>query len=474
MVVFLVWGLISTLMNNFKKGLPSLIFVGIAGLAFLWAFINSGTDTAGFENVVKKEGLDNAQAMVSSSNFWVNGLFFVLIALIIVLSSVLLGGQTPWKAIFLSAMGSLVFVLPVLWIYLSNWHLIPGALESEFPAAEAMIDSIEPNWLIVHSHGKTAGATQSILVIAIIAAGFRFVQRKDLWIFVGSAIAFVVFWGLAMGTKLPLYELFYGWNEQLRRFWWPSRHLLMTNIAAASLLSLALVALQKQKKFQREIHWSIGIAIAIPVSIYLQGDRPFHANHSPVDLPPELYQQLEKRSEKGIIQPPLNPKISRSQTALLFQIYHRKKMLNGHAQWVDRVRPTAWDAFIEEHSLLGYLSSFEEAEFSGTIEITMDDIQELLDIELELFVIDRELLYAELPQILTGYLSICRQLFGREILSKEARHMNLGYATTSHASQGKDAKTVFIVLSNHVTGVDDFLYVSTGLPFSWEKRTFRA
>ncbi len=79
MVVFLVWGLITTLMNNFKKGMPSLIFVGIAALAFIWAFINSGTDTTGFENVVKKEGLDNAQAMISSSNFWVNGLFFVLI-----------------------------------------------------------------------------------------------------------------------------------------------------------------------------------------------------------------------------------------------------------------------------------------------------------------------------------------------------------------------------------------------------------
>ncbi|MFK8034415.1 MAG: MobF family relaxase [Hyphomicrobiales bacterium] len=34
-----------------------------------------------------------------------------------------------------------------------------------------------------------------------------------------------------------------------------------------------------------------------------------------------------------------------------------------------------------------------------------------------------------------------------ETLSKEARHVNLGYVTTSHASQGKDAKTVLITQS---------------------------
>ena len=38
MVVFLLWGLISTLMTDFKKGIPSLIFVGIAILAFIFAY----------------------------------------------------------------------------------------------------------------------------------------------------------------------------------------------------------------------------------------------------------------------------------------------------------------------------------------------------------------------------------------------------------------------------------------------------
>lgn len=79
MVVFLLWGLISTLMTDFKKGIPSLIFVGIVIVAFIWASINSGSDTTGFEKLVTSVGETDAADAVSKSNFWVNGLLFVLI-----------------------------------------------------------------------------------------------------------------------------------------------------------------------------------------------------------------------------------------------------------------------------------------------------------------------------------------------------------------------------------------------------------
>lgn len=79
MVVFLLWGLIKTLMTDFKKGIPSLIFVGIVILAFIWAFANSGSDTSGFDKLVRSVGETNAADAVSKSNFWVNGLLFVLI-----------------------------------------------------------------------------------------------------------------------------------------------------------------------------------------------------------------------------------------------------------------------------------------------------------------------------------------------------------------------------------------------------------
>lgn len=79
MVVFLLWGLIKTLMTDFKKGIPSLIFVGIVILALIWASLNSGSDTEGFDKLVRSIGEEGAADAVSKSNFWVNGLLFVLI-----------------------------------------------------------------------------------------------------------------------------------------------------------------------------------------------------------------------------------------------------------------------------------------------------------------------------------------------------------------------------------------------------------
>jgi len=91
MVIFLLWGLIQTLTTDFKKGLPSLMFAGIALLAFIFAYMSAGNDVTGFEGLVKKEGMDTAKEMVSSSNFWVYGVLFVLIpgAIILVIDLII-------------------------------------------------------------------------------------------------------------------------------------------------------------------------------------------------------------------------------------------------------------------------------------------------------------------------------------------------------------------------------------------------
>ncbi|MEN8927423.1 MAG: hypothetical protein ABF242_04510 [Flavobacteriales bacterium] len=98
MIIFLLWGLVKTLMTDFKKGIPSLIFVGIVIIAFIWASANAGSDTEGFDKLVRSVGETDAASAVSKSNFWVNGLLFVLIpgAIILVVDLIwsLLRGYT--------------------------------------------------------------------------------------------------------------------------------------------------------------------------------------------------------------------------------------------------------------------------------------------------------------------------------------------------------------------------------------------
>jgi hypothetical protein len=85
MIGFLIYGLITTLMTDFKKGIPSLIFSGIVLLAFIWAYINSGTDTTGFDSLVSKNTPEVAEGIMSTTNFWVNGLLFVFIPGVLIL-----------------------------------------------------------------------------------------------------------------------------------------------------------------------------------------------------------------------------------------------------------------------------------------------------------------------------------------------------------------------------------------------------
>jgi hypothetical protein len=52
--------------------------------------------------------------------------------------------------------------------------------------------------------------------------------------------------------------------------------------------------------------------------------------------------------EGVVLTPPIAPQAAGSQWALMAQRAHRHPLLVGHAPWVDRVRPAAWDAAVAE------------------------------------------------------------------------------------------------------------------------------
>jgi hypothetical protein len=77
MVVFLLYGLFVTATSDIKKALPSLIFVGVAAIGFIWAAISSGGSTEGLDGLVA--GQEDAEGILSSTNFWVGGVLALLI-----------------------------------------------------------------------------------------------------------------------------------------------------------------------------------------------------------------------------------------------------------------------------------------------------------------------------------------------------------------------------------------------------------
>ena len=65
-------------------------------------------------------------------------------------------------------------------------------------------------------------------------------------------------------------------------------------------------------------------------------------------------------SEEVLLAPPLWPGLALAQQHLIDQRYHRKRLLGGHALWVDRLRPPAWDAFVAGNSFLAALQGLEQ------------------------------------------------------------------------------------------------------------------
>ena len=91
MIIFLLWGVIKTMMTSVKKALPSLVFVGITLITIIVGYLFSSESTEGFEGVVRTYGED-AGSVMATTTFWVYGILSLFFAGILILIVDLLVG----------------------------------------------------------------------------------------------------------------------------------------------------------------------------------------------------------------------------------------------------------------------------------------------------------------------------------------------------------------------------------------------
>ena len=204
--------------------------------------------------------------------YWYYAFFFVLSATVIVSVSMLTGQRTPVKEIVIAAATSVLTITPILLLYIFNWDLIPGVTETQFPSPDAMSDALTLTGTWWQPFGRTAGFVLPIPTLVLLiwsVTRWRKIPQQQQWLLLTGLVLMGLFLLLALGPKAPLFEMVYGWATPLRRFWWPSRHLLMYNIAVVLIVSIGI----------QQVHWSKGIlscvVVFIPCSLWLQGDRPF-------------------------------------------------------------------------------------------------------------------------------------------------------------------------------------------------------
>ncbi|MEE2752105.1 MAG: hypothetical protein VX519_11805 [Myxococcota bacterium] len=340
---------------------------------------------------------------------------FLLLALVVIGAVHRVGKATlPWKEIVITGATAAVLIAPILVLFMSHWSSIPGTNEG-FPHPMVSFDSIRPS-LFLSPQGSPQQASQTvaapILVLALLQT-YRLAQRRSEAPLLEAGLLGVVvlFWWLALGPAGGLWTWLYGSAEPLKRFWWPYRHVVLIGPCLGILAARALRNTGRNQPLT-----AILVALSIPLSLSLQQSRS-KMDTTPVRTPPPVYPELASRPEKVLLSVPFTAGATGSQAPLIYQFYHQKPMLNGHAPWVDRVRPEAWDQMVQSNTFLAQLASLEQGTSQNEVVFEAEDLSALIEDGLGLFVVDRELVPTDLWQMVQGYNEVFNALFGAPILS---------------------------------------------------------
>ena len=95
-------------------------------------------------------------------------------------------------------------------------------------------------------------------------------------------------------------------------------------------------------------------------------------------------------------------------------------MLNGHAQWVDRVRPEGWDQQINENILLYGIREHEVATESPKLNCSATSLQELRTWGLRYVVLDPALYPKRILPMLRSMREGLTVLFGAPVMRHDA------------------------------------------------------
>lgn len=370
------------------------------------------------------------------------------------LGAVVFAFQPRWRALVAFVPVALVTTVPPLALFLAHWGEVVGASEATaFPhplARESALPFTFPLW---SGAGRWGEVTLPLLLVLpfLLALGARLwpVASEVGWrarlggawrqfspLERGVLAAALLFYGLALGPTVLLpgeigtgipgpYWVAYGVAGTLRRFWWPYRHI--------GPLTLLLVPLSA-RGVELLLRWLAaqatgGLRVAVPAlgAAVLAFCLPFEVGaragrvsaQTSYWVAPEPYGELAALPGDAILEPPLAPQLAASQQPLSYQWVHGKRLLGGHAMWVDRVRPDAWDAWVAGNSLLTGLQTLERGELLGALRFDADDVASLLDIGVRYAVLNPEYFPDDLASLVPAYSSIFNALFGEPVIEAE-------------------------------------------------------
>ncbi len=321
---------------------------------------------------------------------------------------------------------AVVALVPVLLPFALHWGEMPGVGEGIWPhplAVEASLPATAWLWAGGADRGEVSPPLLALALAAVAGVGLLRARPRD-WRLLGLVLVGVVFWALSLGPLLLLpggeatgvpgpFVLVYGWLGPLRRFWWPYRHAVMVLIPLAVLAARGFDLLVARWKLRSAWIMALGLVLLLPLDLGLRGGRAGAA--SSWWEPPPAYRAMAELPGEVMLELPLSPQLVTTQQSLSYQQLHGKALVNGHAAWVARVRPAAWDAWVDGNTFLRMLRAHEQGLQAGPFAFLPEDALELHEQGVRLIVLNREYLPGPLFSLSQSYEQILTALFGAPI-----------------------------------------------------------
>jgi len=334
---------------------------------------------------------------------------------------------------------ALLTTLPPLLVFLSHWTEIPGAVEDLFPHPLAVQNALWPMFPFWAGQGEQPPLVLPVALVVLAGLGWWRGAGAPKRTLTALLVAALLFYLLALGpwllrldgspTGVPgLYWLLYAGSGMLRRFWWPYRHAVVVVVALVPLAALGFDQLARWLPRWSQVPLAILLTASLPLDLGLRGGQA--AVYSSWFQPPQGYEELAELPGEALMEVPLAPELARSQQTLGYQWVHGKRLLNGHAMWVDRVRPPAWDEWVADNSFLAALQAYETGQGDGSFAFQAADIQALQDEGLRYLVLNGEYLPGKLIGLVPRYQELFEAAFGPPL--EDHRRLLLVYDLDSY------------------------------------------
>ena len=317
---------------------------------------------------------------------------------------------------------ALLFTLPPLLVFLGAWSQIPGVADGVFPSPLAMATSLPPTFPLWLGHSELSSLALPVTVWALALAGLGRGPDRSLRLgLIGVAGFFYLLclgpdlvWPDGSSTGIPgPFRLVYGSLAPLRRFWWPYRHLAPMTLALVPLMALGAERLVARWGSQGS--WAFaGLLLAMPIEEWAR-DGSVEVTIS-YWRPPAAYEALGALPEGHLLELPLSAALTRSQPSLSYQWLHHRTLVNGHAMWVKRVRPAAWDEWLAHQPLLDALRRFEDGTLSGPFTLPDGAVASLRAQGLRYLSVNPEFYPGELSPLGAFEADLLHELFGEPVI----------------------------------------------------------